>query len=155
MAKILEKAHDLLARIASKNIKGRRYDEHGKFFPDPTPIAPPIGYKRSPSIAEQIRTMIRSEHLRVAAESAGAETFEEADDFNVADDYDPRSPWEEQFEGQFDMPLVPAEAPPRDPQDRNPPTPPPPAAQPPAAAPAPPADPPGTPGPQPGGPGTR
>lgn len=119
---------DGLVKIASKNPKGRRYDELGRFHPDPTPIAPPVGYQRSPTIAEQIRTMVRSEHVRQAADAAGMDTFEEADDFDVGDDYDPRSPWEEQFEGEFDQPLTAQEPIPRDPDDRNPPTPPPAAA---------------------------
>lgn len=120
---IKEKAHELLAKIAGKNIKGRRYDEAGRYYPDPTPIAPPIGYVKSPTISEQIRSMIRSEHLKQAAEASGMDTFEEADDFDVGDDYDPRSPWEEQFDGEFSVPLN-QEAVPRDPDDRNPPTPP-------------------------------
>lgn len=95
-----------LAQVAKLNNKGRRYDADGKFYPDPTPIAPPVGYVASPSIADQIRTMIRSEHLRQAAEAAGADTFEQADDFNVGDDYDPRSPWEETFDGEFLTPVA-------------------------------------------------
>lgn len=127
-----------LAKIASKNPKGRRWDDQGRYHPDPTPIAPPVGYTRSPSIADQIRTMVRSEALRQHAESQGQDTFEEADDFNIGDDYDPRSPWEEQFEGQFDIPLPPQEPPARDPGDRNPPTPPQPPESQPKAVPEPP-----------------
>lgn len=67
-------------------------------IPDPTPMAPPLGYIRQPSLTERIRDMVRSEHLRVAAESAGADTFDEADDFEVGEDYDPSSPYEEVFE---------------------------------------------------------
>lgn len=81
-------------RVKAAHIK---YDEQGRELMDPTPIAPPIGYKKSPSISEQIRTMIRSEHLRREAEEAGYETFEEADDFEVGD-FDPKSPYEEIFE---------------------------------------------------------
>ena len=114
-----------LVEIAKAHPKGRRYDEFGRFHPDPTPIAPPVGYQRSPTIAEQLRTMVRSEHIRMEAEAAGMDTFEEADDFDVGDDYDPRSPWEEQFYGEFDVPLTAQEPVPRDPEDRNPPTPPP------------------------------
>ena len=75
-----------------------KYDEQGRELMDPTPIAPPIGYKKSPSITETIRNMIRSEHLRREAESQGYESFEEADDFEMAEDPDPKSPYEEQFE---------------------------------------------------------
>lgn len=67
-------------------------------IPDPTPVAPPLGYIRQPSLTERIRDMVRSEHLRRVAEESGAETFEEASDFEVGDDYDPSSPYEEVFE---------------------------------------------------------
>lgn len=59
------------------------------------PVAPPVGYKKQPSMVDHIRGLVRSEHLRWAAEGAGAETFEEADDFDVGDDYDPSSPYED------------------------------------------------------------
>lgn len=121
---VKEKALDLLSRIASKNPKGRRYDDKGLYYPDPTPIAPPVGYVRSPTIAEQIRSMVRSEQLRRHADTQGLDTFEEADDFDVGDDYDPRSPWEEQFHGQFDEPITNQQPVARNPDDRNPPTPP-------------------------------
>lgn len=114
---------DTLLTIAKKHIKGRRYDAAGLYYPDPTPIAPPVGYVRSPTIAEQIRTMVRSEGLRAHADSQGMDTFEEADDFNIGDDFDPRSPWEEQFDGEFSQPIN-QEVVPRDPDDRNPATPP-------------------------------
>lgn len=64
----------------------------------PVPVAPPIGHNPQPSLAERIRDMVRSEQLRVAAEQMGHETFEEADDFDIGDDYDPESPYEEDFE---------------------------------------------------------
>ena len=65
-------------------------------------MAPPLGFQRTPSLAEQIRQMVQSEHLARAAAEAGAETFEEADDFDVADDYDPASPWEGNFDKSID-----------------------------------------------------
>lgn len=74
----------------------------GREYPDPTPVAPPIGFIKQPTMAETMRAMIQSQELRRAAAESGQETFEEADDFNVGDDYDPTSPYEEQFE-----PLIP------------------------------------------------
>lgn len=82
-------------RVKAAHLK---FDPEGRELMDPTPIAPPIGYKKSPSIAEQIRNMVRSERLRQEAESQGYESFEEADDFEVGDDFDPKSPYEEVFE---------------------------------------------------------
>lgn len=68
-------------------------------IPDPVPIAPPIGYKRQPSMTEIVRNAVRSERLALEAQLAGFETFEESEDFDVGDDFDiPRSIHE--FEGQ-------------------------------------------------------
>lgn len=66
--------------------------------PDPTPVAPPVGYKKQPSMVEYIRDMVRSEKLRQEAEAAGYETFEESEDFDVGDDNDPTSPWENEYD---------------------------------------------------------
>lgn len=75
-------------------------DENGHEVPDPVPLAPPLGYQKQPSMIDNIRAMIRSEHLRRAAEEMGAETFDEADDLEMpeADDYEPASPYEQVFE---------------------------------------------------------
>lgn len=73
-------------------------DEKGREKVDGVPLAPPIGYRKEVSQTERIRNMIRSEHLRMAAELAGKETFEEADDFDVGDDLDPSSPYEVIFD---------------------------------------------------------
>lgn len=83
-----------------RRVKGAhlKFDEEGREVMDPLPIAPPIGYKKAPSISETIRNMIRSERLKQEAEAQGFESFEEADDFDVGDDYDPKSPYEEVFE---------------------------------------------------------
>lgn len=70
----------------------------GALIPDPTPIAPPVGYVRQPSITERLREMIRNERLQAEIAAAGAETFDEADDFEVGDDFDPHSPYEEIFD---------------------------------------------------------
>jgi len=74
---------------------------------DPTPLALPVGLKQPPTLQEQIRRMIRSEELRRAAEAAGHETFEESDDFEVGDDYDPKSPYEETFDPGLSPPSQP------------------------------------------------
>lgn len=83
-------------------LKDRGLAPDGKLIPDPVPIAPPIGYKKQPSMVEIVRDMVRGERLAQAAREAGAETFQEAEDFDVEDDPpDMRSP----FENQFDPPL--------------------------------------------------
>lgn len=40
--------------------------------------------------------------MSLIAQDRGHETIEEADDFNIGDDYDPTSPWEEQFDPSGD-----------------------------------------------------
>lgn len=84
----------------------------GEELPDATPIAPPIGYVKQPSMVERIREMVRSEQLRLEAEAAGDESFEEADDFNVEDDPEPFSAyeWEPSFEPAEPYTVTPAPA---------------------------------------------
>ncbi|WMC01500.1 hypothetical protein [Microvirus D_HF4_371] len=69
----------------------------GKEYPNPIPLAPPIGYVPQKPIYEQIREMVKRELAQVA-DDEGQESFEEADDFDVGDDFDPSSPYEETFE---------------------------------------------------------
>lgn len=85
--------------------KNAPLNEFGQELPDPTPMAPPVGFKRQKPLHELIREMVRSEHLAQAAAAAGAETFEESDDFDVDDDsYDPSTPYEMTFEGDVELP---------------------------------------------------
>lgn len=74
-----------------------RYDGSGHELVSPLPMAPPVGYKKTPSLSDQIREMVRSERLAQAAAEQGFETFEEADDFEIGD-FDPSSPYEIDFD---------------------------------------------------------
>lgn len=60
-------------------------DKFGRELPDPTPLAPPVGYIKQEPLHVQIARMVRSQQLADEAAAAGAETFEEADDFDVED----------------------------------------------------------------------
>lgn len=86
-------------KIALGKVKAE-LDEHGYELMDSVPVAPPLGYKKQPSLADQIRDMVKGELLRREVEAQGKESFDEADDFDVDDDdtYDPSSPYEEVFE---------------------------------------------------------
>lgn len=85
---------EYLARLLSKGL-----NPDGTPILDPVPVAPPIGYKKQPSMVEIVRDMVRGEKLRQAAEEMGAESFEEADDFDIPDDpVQLRSEWENDFE---------------------------------------------------------
>lgn len=71
-------------------------DKHGGEILDSTPMQPPIGYNPQPSMFDVMRGMIdrHAEDLR----RADFETPEEADDFDVDDDFDPTSPYEHSFD---------------------------------------------------------
>ncbi|UDN67826.1 hypothetical protein [robinz microvirus RP_139] len=86
--------------------KGRRLDSQGRELPDPTVMAPPLGYIAQPPLHELIRLMVIQEHERVAALSNGdeIESPDEADDFDVDDEFDPSSPYEENFNPPAELP---------------------------------------------------
>lgn len=86
----------MLAKL-SKFLQAKRDRAWPGEVVDPTPVAPPVGYKKQPTIWEQQRALIRSELSR-QAEAQGFESFEESDDFEVGDDYDPKTPYEADFE---------------------------------------------------------
>lgn len=73
-----------------------------KEVPDPTPMEIPARFKRPPSQYQQMAEILRSQTFLQHVASQGQETEEEANDFDVGDDFDPSSPWEESFYGQFD-----------------------------------------------------
>lgn len=81
-----------------------KYNARGEEIPDTTKPELPLGFKKPESLAEQVRRLVRSEHIKMAAQAAGVETWEEADDFDVGDDYDPRSPFEEIFDPTWSAP---------------------------------------------------
>ena len=60
------------------------------------PVALPIGYKR-PDTLKDIMNRLRCEMIQEGLDRE-VETFEEADDFDCDDDFDPSSPWEELFD---------------------------------------------------------
>ena len=53
----------------------RFIDKAGRELVDGLPMEPPIGYRREPSLAERIRSMVRGEQLAAEARAAGMETF--------------------------------------------------------------------------------
>lgn len=71
-----------------------KHDENGFEITDPTPMQPPLGYKKSLSLSEQIAQQVRIQSLRMLEDMRVEETAEEADDFNVGDDFQPFSPHE-------------------------------------------------------------
>lgn len=94
-------------------------DAHGREKPDPTPMAPPIGYQKTEPLHVRIKRMVQSELSQRAADE-GFDTWEEDQDFDVDDDYDPSSPYEETFDPEEPLiaePKPKAEAPKATPGD--------------------------------------
>lgn len=75
-----------------------RLDERGRELLDGRPMEPPVGYNPQPSLMEKIRKMVYDAQIQRDLAKAGVETFDEANDFDVGDDYDPTSPWEQYYE---------------------------------------------------------
>lgn len=61
-------------------------------IPDPTPVEMPLGYERPESLQSMIARMVRT--FSDQAQKEGAESFEEADDFDIDDDSEIVSPYQ-------------------------------------------------------------
>lgn len=62
-----------------------KFTKEGRELPDPKPLELPAGMKRPETLQEQIRRMIRSD-VSTFATDHGAESFDEANDFDMEDD---------------------------------------------------------------------
>lgn len=83
-----------------KAVRKRMQLQDGYEVPDSQPLFVE-GVKRPENITDQIRRMIRTE-TSLAAQMSGHETFEEADDFEIGDDFEPHSPYENDFDPDFE-----------------------------------------------------
>lgn len=63
------------------------YDEYGREIVDPTPMVIPLDHEVPETTEEKIRRMVKGTFSKIA-EDHGLETEEEANDFNVGDDYE-------------------------------------------------------------------
>lgn len=71
--------------------KTNRFDDMGREVLNPTPVAPPVGFVKQPSLADQIRQQVLNlKHLS----DMDPETEEEADDFEIDEDPAMPSRWE-------------------------------------------------------------
>jgi len=86
--------------VEAKSYKSNlgRLDEKGREILDGRPMEPPVGYNPQPSLMDKIRKMVHDAQIQRDLAKAGAETFDEANDFDVGDDFDPSSPWEQYYE---------------------------------------------------------
>lgn len=73
--------------------------EDGREIVSSTPMAPPLGFIKQPSLHELMRAMVLAHHDQIRR-GVDAETFEEADDFDVDDQDEPdrNSPYEANFD---------------------------------------------------------
>lgn len=80
--------HDTTLSTSFKgpNKHDAKHTEDGGEIGDPTPMQPPLGYKRTPSLAEQIAQQVRMQTIQRLEDEMDPETEEEADDFEIADD---------------------------------------------------------------------
>lgn len=80
---------------------------------DGKPAAIPVNYQRPPTLHEQIARFVHSAQLRQELAAAGAETFEESEDFDVPDDnaHDMTSPHERFYDEDLGREISNAERP--------------------------------------------
>lgn len=90
-------------------VLGVRLDENGWEILDPTPMEIPAGFKRPPTLAEQVARLVRSEQWKRDMEASDVETFEESEDFGPEEDGDPSSPFEEFFDPSIGRYVTPAD----------------------------------------------
>lgn len=79
----------------------------GMEVPDPRPLSIPSGFVRPPTLAEQVRRLLPD---MIRQQQAGeVETWEDANDFDIGDDFDPKSPWETIYDEQLGREVTPEE----------------------------------------------
>lgn len=83
-------------------------DKRGHELLDKKPVAMPVGFKRPETLAEQVQRLVRRQVSEYAA-AQGRETFEESEDFDVDDEFDPRTPYEAEFDPILGREVTPAE----------------------------------------------
>jgi len=74
--------------------------EDGREVLNPLPCAPPIGYVESPSIMELIAQQIRAHNLLIAGNDE-VDSLEDAEDFDVDDEFDHSSEYEITMKEEF------------------------------------------------------
>lgn len=76
-------------------------DEKGHEILDDTPVAIPAKFMRQPTLTDQVRALIHETSHRAAEK--GMETLEEANDFDIPDEYEPASIHEESVAMELDQ----------------------------------------------------
>lgn len=76
----------------------KKHTKDGLERPDETPIEVTLR-DRPLTLAEQLQRFVTSEEIRERLKNRGIDTFDEADDFDIGDPEDLKSPYEEHFIG--------------------------------------------------------
>lgn len=74
-------------------------DGHGHEVVDPEPMAVPAGFKKPETLSQTVARLLRKASDEAA--EAGGETMEEADDFDIDDEFDPSTPYEMFFDSDL------------------------------------------------------
>lgn len=79
----------------------------GQEFPNPVPVAPPIGFVPTEPVHVLMQRMVLAEVRRQREAELGEEvdSEEDAEDFEVGDDYDPSTPYEYDFDPRDPWPM--------------------------------------------------
>lgn len=64
----------------------------GREIPDPNPLSIPAGFRKPETLASQIARLVKRQKME--DDDQVDETWEDALDFDIDDDFDPTSPWE-------------------------------------------------------------
>ncbi len=78
--------------------KVKQFDEEGREYMDGTPVAIPAKISQHDNEFDRLKRFMRSEQLARELDAQGFDTPDEADDFDVGDDFDPASPYEHDFD---------------------------------------------------------
>lgn len=81
--------HDTTATSGELRAEKRgpaKHDDQGREIGDPTPMQPPLGYVKTPSLSEQIQQQVRIALIKRLEDEMEPETEDEADDFIVPDE---------------------------------------------------------------------
>lgn len=108
MRNTIRKAHDLVVAAMKAHKKGLPLNDQGQLVPDPIPMAPPVGFKPSPSMTDLIRQQVLA--VSREAQRAGYDSLDDADDFDVGDDQEIQSPYELDEESEVPIRVLQARA---------------------------------------------
>lgn len=83
-------------------------DKNGHEIPSQETSRMPLTMKRPETLTEQVQRLVRTSVSAYAA-NQGDETFEESEDFDIGDDFDPSTPYETYFDPVLQKELTPVE----------------------------------------------